>query len=80
MLPQTTNIALIIVVTLFIYAIIGMELFAFLRPSAELDSFNQNYTNFSSALFALIKFSTMESPIAQMSDAAQHLSPNFICQ
>ena len=78
-LPQTTNIALLIVITLFIYAIIGMELFSFLRPSSELDDYNQNYTNFSSALFALIKFSTMESPIAQMSDAAQTLSPNFVC-
>lgn len=58
-LPQTSNIALIILVTLFIYAIIGMELFAFLRPSDELDVFNQNYTDFPSALFALIKFSTM---------------------
>lgn len=78
-LPQTTNIALIIFVTLFIYAIIGMELFSFLRPNIELDTFNQNYTNFSSALFALIKFSTMESPIQQISDAAQTLSPNFVC-
>ena len=57
-----------------------MELFSFLRPSTELDEYNQNYTDFSSALFALIKFSTMESPIAQISDAAQTLGPNFACE
>lgn len=58
-------------VTVFIYSIIGMELFAFLKPSTEIDEFNQNYTEFFSAIFALIKFSTMESPINQISDAAQ---------
>lgn len=79
-LPQTSNILLMICLTLFIYTIIGMELFSFLRPNIELDNFNQNYTSFSTALFALIKFSTMESPIQQISDAAQTLAPNFICQ
>lgn len=57
-----------------------MELFSFLRFSVELDQHNQNYTNFGSALFALIKFSTMESPIQQIIDAAQTTGPNFVCQ
>ena len=78
-LPRTSNILLIICITLFIYAIIGMELFSYLRPSTELDEYNQNYTDFGSALFALIKFSTMESPIQQIIDAAQTNQPNFVC-
>ena len=78
-LPYTSNILLMLCTTLFIYAIIGMELFSFLKPSIELDTFNQNYTNFSTALFALIKFSTIESPIQQIADAAQEMTPNFIC-
>jgi hypothetical protein len=78
-LPNTSNILLMICLTLFIYAIIGMELFSFLKPNIELDTFNQNYTNFSSALFALIKFSTLESPIQQISDASQGMDSHFIC-
>lgn len=68
--PRTANILLIILVTIVTYAILGMELFSFLRPRQELDSYNQNYKDFQTALFALIKFSTMESPIQQISDAA----------
>lgn len=30
-------------------------------------------------MFALIKFSTLESPIQQISDAAQSASPDFLC-
>lgn len=78
-LPRTSNILLLIAITLFIYTIIGMELFSYLRPSVELDAFNQNYTDFGSALFALIKFSTMENPIQQIIDGAQTSQPNFIC-
>jgi hypothetical protein len=43
-----------------------MEFFAFLRPHKELSTFNENYVQFSTALFALIKFSTVESPIDQI--------------
>lgn len=32
--PQTSNIMLMIFVTIFAYAIVGMELFSFLKPSA----------------------------------------------
>ena len=56
-----------------------MELFSYLKFSTELDAYDQNYTDFGSALFALIKFSTMESPIQQIIDAAQTCSPNSIC-
>lgn len=69
-----------ICITLFGYTIIGMELFSYLRPNIQIDIFNQNYTNFSTALFALIKFSTLEAPFQQISDAAQNMTPNFICQ
>ena len=77
--PQTANIFLIIIITLFTYAILGMELFSFLRPRNQLNDFDQNYKNFHSALFALVKFSTMESPIQQLSDAASEMSPDWVC-
>jgi hypothetical protein len=31
------------------------------------------------AIFALVKFIIMESPIGQISDASQGMSPNFVC-
>jgi hypothetical protein len=58
-LPQTKNMLLIILAVLYIYTIIGMELFSYLKFNTELNSFDQNYTTFSQALYSLIKFSTM---------------------
>ena len=56
-----------------------MELFCFLKHNNEIDAFNQNYESFVNALFALIKFSTMESPIEQIKDTSQIFQPNFVC-
>ena len=78
-LPQTTNLLIIMLCTLFIYTIVGMELFSYLKINAELNSYDQHYRNFETALFSLIKFSLNENPIDQLSDAAQHSGPNFVC-
>ena len=78
-LPRTRFVLLLIAVLLFVYSILGMELFCFLRYNEELDGFNQNYDDFLSALFTLIKFSTLESPINQIRDGIQTSQPNFVC-
>ena len=78
-LPYTLNILLIIILTLFIYTVIGNELFVYLRPNSELNEHDQNYHSFGNALFALVKFSMMESPISQIINAAQQNAPNFVC-
>lgn len=67
------------VIVVYMYAILGMELFSFLKPGEELDESNQNYHDISKALFSLMKFSQMESPIAHIQDASQALAPNSIC-
>lgn len=70
---------MIILATFFVYAVIGIQLFAYLRPGPELNEFDQNYQTFSSSIFALIKFSLWESPINQIIDAGRTLSSDFIC-
>ena len=64
---------------LLIYSYIGVELFAYLKTNTELEDYNQNYRNFNMAIFSLIKFSTWEAPIEQISNAAMEMSPNRIC-
>ena len=78
-LPRTLNLLMILAITLFIYSVVGMELFCFLKHNNEIDGFNQNYESFTNALLALIKFSTMESPIEQIKDTSQTFQPNFVC-
>lgn len=78
-LPQTSNLLILNLTVLFIYTIIGMELFSYLKTNSELNSYDQNYWNFENAIWSLVKFSLMEAPIDQLSDAAQSLGPNFVC-
>ena len=78
-LPRTRFVLLLITMLFFIYSIVGMELFCFLRHSKEIDGFNQSYEDFASALFSLIKFSTLEWPIDQIRDAMRTSQPNFVC-
>ena len=78
-LPRTRFVLFLIGALFFIYSILGMELFSFLRYNEEIDGFNQNYDDFLSAFFALIKFSTLESPINQIQDGIQTSQPNFVC-
>ena len=66
-------------IVLYIYTAIGVNLFGYLKFNKELNEYDQNYTCFSSALYALIKFSTMESPILQISEASTQQGPNFVC-
>lgn len=78
-IPKTIPNLIFLIAILVLYSIIGMELFAYLRPNTELNEFDQNYTTYFKSMFALIKFSTWESPIDQITNAAQELSPNFVC-
>lgn len=59
MIPRTFNIFLLIATIIFLYAVIGMELFAFLRDGSEINSFDQNYQNLGLAIFSLVKFSIL---------------------
>ena len=78
-LPKTFNMLIILTSLFAIYHALGMELFHYLRPGSELNSFDQNYVTYDKAAFALLKFSMMESLIQQVADAAHAQAPNFIC-
>ena len=78
-LPRTRFFLLLVGALFYIYAILGVELFCFLRNGNEIDGFNQSYSDFISALLSLVKFSILESPIDQIKDAMQTSKPNFIC-
>jgi len=77
--PQTSNIWLLIFVTLVSYGVIGVYFFGYLKISPELNEFDQNYTNLPSAIYALIKFSTLESPILQIIESTATMQPNSVC-
>lgn len=70
---------MLIFLTLFTYGVIGVYFFGYLKISLELNEFDQNYTDLKSSIYALIKFSTLESPIQQIIDSTATVEPNSVC-
>ena len=77
--PQAFPNIITMIIFLLMYTFLGIELFGYLKPNTELNEFDQHYRNFFAALFSLIKFSTWEAPIDQISNASQQMAPNNIC-
>lgn len=78
-LPHTFYIFVFMITILTLYSFLGTQLFAYLRSNTELNSFDQNYQNVWNSMYSLIKFSTWQSPIDQITNAATNMKPNFIC-
>ena len=58
-LPKITNVMLLLVLTIYIYALIGIHMFAGAKQFAELDKYN-NFDSIGRAVLALTRFSTGE--------------------
>ncbi len=78
-IPKIYSCVIVMVCVLLIYSVVGMELFSFLKYGQELNEFDQNYTDFFSSMYSLVKFSLLENPIYQIEDAGSTFRPDFIC-
>jgi hypothetical protein len=58
-IPNVSNVLLLLVLVIYIYALIGMSMFAGVYQTAELDKYN-NFDSFGRAVIGLIRFSTGE--------------------
>jgi hypothetical protein len=59
-IPKCASTVKILLVTLFIYAVLGTQLFAFLKPQTALDGYDLGFTNFYISLLTLVKIATGE--------------------
>ena len=55
-LPRTINVFFLVLVLFFIYSVVGVELFCFLKQG---DDSEQDYQDFISAFVSLLEFSTL---------------------
>jgi hypothetical protein len=60
MLPQVYNIALLLVIVILIYGLIGVELFSFLKPQENIGSGDIHFRSSGIAFFTLIRAATGE--------------------
>lgn len=78
-LPSLSNIFALMLLILYIYAIIGMDIFAYLRPQKTVNGYDVDFKTFPRAVFSLFRVMSAESWFAIVSDCVRERSPNFAC-
>lgn len=77
-LPSIVNIGALLLLVVFVYAVLGMNLFGFLRPQESINR-DSNFYSFGVSFMTLIRISTGEDWNDLMTDCARTINPNFVC-
>ena len=77
-LPSMANIGALLLLIVFVYAVLGMNLFGYLRPQTNIN-YNANFNTFGISFMTLLRCSTGEGWNDLMSDSARQMAPGFIC-
>jgi hypothetical protein len=70
-LPSLCNVALMLLLLIYIYAVVGVQLFAKVEFSGDYEA-RANFRSFTMALITLFRFATMDAWTSFMYDASQH--------
>lgn len=78
-LPQIGNIAILLFTVILIYAVLGVDLFAFVKPQSNSGGPNINFRNPFLTMMNLVRCMTGESWYLIMQDCSRTKQPNFVC-
>lgn len=78
--PTLLNMLLLIILILYMYAVVGMDVFAYLKPQLNINGIDMHFRTFPIAFFTLVRVATSETWFLVFSDAARQMQPNFVCE
>lgn len=78
-LPQVGNIAILLFTVILIYGVLGVEVFAYLKPQSVVGGVNIHFRNPFIAMVNLVRCLTGETWFLQLADCARKMQPNFVC-
>ena len=78
-LPSLTNIVSLMLLILYIYTIISMDIFSYLRPQKTVNGYDVDFKSFPRALFSLFRVTTAELWFLIVNDCTREKAPNFHC-
>ena len=77
-LPAILNIGAFLLLFMFVYSILGMNLFGYIRLQDGISS-KANFSSFGLSFITLLRASTGEDWSRLMKDGARRFGPNFVC-
>lgn len=78
--PEIANIAFLLCLFLISYSVIGVDLFAYLKPQKTVGTAFINFRNVFGSFYNLIRSTTNEQWFMIMNDCVRQQMPNFTCQ
>lgn len=78
--PIFIGLLLFIVVILYIFTILAINEYCFLRPQSIVNGIDVHFRTFSYALYSLVRIATSELWFKVASDCVRQMNPTFICQ
>ena len=78
-LPSLSNIVSLMLLILYIYAIIGMVLFCYIKEQEILNGVDVDFKSFFKACHSLIRVMSAEMWFLIVSDVTRERAPNFVC-
>ena len=77
--PEAIMTFLLVIILLLIYAIIGVDLFCYLKPQNDVDGERIGFHSVGMAFVTLTKIVTFEEWYKIIADCVRHIQPNFVC-
>lgn len=79
-LPTLLNMLLLIILILYMYSIVGMDIFSYLKPQKNINGYDMNFQSFAIAFFTLVRVASSETWYLIFADTARKMQPNFVCE
>ncbi|KAL4475095.1 hypothetical protein ABPG74_001791 [Tetrahymena malaccensis] len=79
-LPEIAPVAGLLLYLIYMYALIGMQIFPFIKVQNTLNGYDQHFKTFNTAVFTLIRVASGEQWFYVVNDAVRQQQPNFVCQ
>ncbi|KAL4512087.1 hypothetical protein ABPG72_005089 [Tetrahymena utriculariae] len=79
-LPEIAPVAGLLLYLIYMYALIGMQVFPFIKVQNTLNGYDQHFKTFNTAVFTLIRVASGEQWFYVVNDAVRQQQPNFVCQ
>lgn len=78
-LPQATNLLILLIIFMVMYSLIGIELFAYLKPQKYVNGIDIHFQNAYFSFYSLMRVVTTDGWFTIMADCGRARQPNFPC-
>lgn len=78
-LPQAANLLLLLIIFMVMYSLIGVELFAYLKPQQYVNGIDIHFKDFFFSFYSLMRVVTTDGWFTIVADCSRQMEPNFTC-